>query len=872
MRKWLFPLALAALTLSCAKEDEQIQTPSAAPLSEEVEAGPVYVEGVAEVLLDESMASLAESDPAAAALQLGAEYLERIFPYDPENEAAHREAGLHRWYRTHYNPAKPLTKASADMGSIPGVEVVNPVYKISRPSVVFNDPLYGRQWHYDNPGTQWADVNALPVWEAYTTGNPAVIVSVVDGGIDPAHEDLADNYIPGGADGSKSFMSGNPGYRIVAHSHGTHVAGTIAAVNNNGIGVAGIAGGDAKAGKKGVRLMSCQVFQNSQSAGYGNFEEAMVWGADHGAVISNNSWGYDFTDDAGNYNKAAAKKAHEDAIKPISEAPTAFKSAVEYFNSHAGMKGGVQTGPMAGGIMFFAAGNEGQPYGAPGCYPGCMSVGAITSYGTRSNFSNYGDWVDICAPGVDIMSTLPDNSYGLLSGTSMACPHVTGVAALVISYCGGEGFTRDQLWDKLIGGANNADIAASYRIGPLVDALGAISYGSGEPPAPVSDLALVGVKSNFATVSLTVPADKDGKPAYGFRVLAAKTKAALQSCDPRNPGQDIVQGSFLSREAKVGDKIQGTIGDLGFSSHYYIAISAYDYGRNFSAISNIVEADTGENHAPTITTTYTGDYKFHVHDNFTIPFTIEDPDGHVVNVEFIKDAADEGGALRLLESVKEGEYDLQVLGNVTGEGVYHATLKVWDNYGPEITFPITYEILPNAAPVKVKDMENLMLRYGGDMVKIDMHEYIQDPDGEKLNYTISITDRSVVHVSQTAGTETLVVTALSDEGMATVNLSATDAGGRAIETSFVVLVRSSEVKFQAYPNPVVSVLYVGTGNEPEFSTISLISSSGVTVFKQQFYCSAFAPAEINVKPAAPGIYTLRVETGGEVYKATIVKQ
>ena len=158
------------------------------------------------------------------------------------------------------------------------------------------------------------------------------------------------------------------------------------------------------------------------------------------------------------------------------------------------------------------------------------------------------------------------------------------------------------------------------------------------------------------------------------------------------------------------------------------------------------------------------------------------------------------------------------------------------------------------------------------MVKIDMHEYIQDPDGEKLNYTISITDRSVVHVSQTAGTETLVVTALSDEGMATVNLSATDAGGKVIETSFVVLVRSSEVKFQAYPNPVVSVLYVGTGNEPEFSTISLISSSGVTVFKQQFYCSAFAPAEINVKPAAPGIYTLRVETGGEVYKATIVKQ
>ena len=289
-------------------------------------------------------------------------------------------------------------------------------------------------------------------------------------------------------------------------------------------------------------------------------------------------------------------------------------------------------------------------------------------------------------------------------------------------------------------------------------------------------------------------------------------------------------------------------------------------------MSNIVEADTGENHAPTITTTYTGDFKFHVHDNFTIPFIIEDPDGHVVNVEFVKDVDDAGGALKLLESVKEGEYNLQVRGNASGEGVYHATLKAWDNYGPEITFPITYEILPNSAPVKMKDMENIMLKYGGDMVKIDMHEYVQDPDGEKLSYHITISDRSVVHVSQTAGTETLVVTALSDEGMATVNLSATDAGGKSVTVSFAVLVRSSEVTFQAYPNPVLSVLYVGTGYEAEYSTISLINSSGVTVFKQQFYCSAFEPAEINVKPAAPGIYTLRVETGGEVHKTTIVKQ
>lgn len=872
MKKWFLPLALTAAALSCAKHEEQtIQTvPEVAP--QEETPGDVYVKGAAELLLDGDILSLAENNSAAAAAQLGVTSLERIFPYDEQFEEVHRAAGLHRWYKAAFNPETPQTKASADIQSIPGVVRVNPVYKITGPKAYFNDPRLGSQWHYENNGTKWADINVVPVWQNYTTGNPDVIVSVVDGGIDPTHEDLVDNYIPGGPEGSKNFMSGNPGYKIVAHDHGTHVAGTIAAVNNNGKGVSGIAGGDASKGQKGVRLLSCQVFQNGQSSGVGDFEAAMVWGADHGAVISNNSWGYDFVDERGNFNKTQARQAHEEAIKPYAEAPTAFKAAVEYFNTHAGMKNGVQTGPMAGGIMFFAAGNDGQPYGAPGCYPGCMSVGAMTSYGTRSNFSNYGDWVDICAPGVDIMSTIPGNSYGLMNGTSMACPHVTGVAALVVSYCGGSGFTREQLWNKMIGGANSADLAASYRIGPLVDALGAITYGTGEPPAAVTDFALKEVKSNFVTVTLTVPADRDDKPAYGFRVLAASSKAALQACDPKSPGSGIHHGDFLSHEAGVGDTIEGTIGDLGFSSHYFLAVSSYDYGRNFSEISNVIEVDTGVNHNPTIQTSYTGDYKFHVHDRFAITFIIEDPDGHVVNVEFVKDEADEGGALRLLESVKAGEYKLQVTGNATPSGVYHATLKAWDNYGPEITFPITYEILPNAAPVKVKDVDNVLLTYGGDMVRINMHDYVYDPDGEKLSYNIEISDRSVVHVTQAAGTEELVVTALADSGMAEVSLEAEDAGGLPATASFRVLVRPAETKFQAYPNPVVNTLYIGTGEEAAPAVISLVSASGVTVYRDELVCSAFSPAEINVKAAAPGVYTLRVETGGEVYKTTIVKQ
>ena len=881
MKKWFLPLA-ALLTVACAKERE---VPALVqPVKETVvEAGEVTIPGVAEVRFEDSLLELIEQDLLGGSVKtksqalngvladLGIISCERIFSVDPENEEEHRAFGLHRWYRVTFNPDVPATKASQSMLSVEGISNVNPVYRKAQPAAYFNDPLLPQQWNYENNATKWADVNVVPVWKEYTVGDPNVIVSVVDAGIDPTHEDLKANFLPGGPDGSKNFMSGAGGYKIVAGTHGTHVGGTIAAVSNNGKGVAGIAGGDAAKGIPGVKLMSCQVFQDN--AGYGNFEDAMVWGADHGAVISNNSWGHDHTDSKGNYNKDAAKEDHDFYVKPnTGDYRSAFKDAVDYFNSHAGMKSGNQVGPMAGGIMFFAAGNDGQPYGAPGCYPECMSVGAITSYGTRTTFSNYGDWVHICAPGLGIISTYPDNEYGELSGTSMACPHVTGVAALVISYCGGPGFTREALWDKMIGGANNADIPSSYRIGPLVDALGAITFGTGEPPAAIGDFTVDNVVSNNVFVTAPVTADKDGHPAYGICILASESKAELLACNPAKPGGNIITGSFLTREAGVGENVSGSIGDLGFSKHYYVTVSAFDYGRNFSAISTIKEVDTGINHDPVITTTYTGDYKFHVHDRFTIPFTITDEDLHVINVEFDKDVNDEGGALRLLESVKAGEYQLQVVGNLTPEGTYHATLKAWDNYGPVISYPITYVILPNSAPIKVKDLDNIILTAAGDVAKVNMHDYVQDPDGEVLSWKIDISDRSVVHVTQASDSEVLTVTALADSGVATIGLTATDAGGKSIAVQFSVLVRSESTGMQAYPNPVVNTLYISTGETPENAEISLISASGATVLHTVATCSAFEPAAIDVHKAAPGIYTLKVVTGGETHKTTIVKQ
>lgn len=104
--------------------------------------------------------------------------------------------------------------------------------------------------------------------------------------------------------------------------------------------------------------------------------------------------------------------------------------------------------------------------------------------------------MDIAAPGSNIYSTYPGNQYGYMSGTSMACPHVSGVAALVVSYHGGVGFTNEMLTNRLIEGANHDILPKNSNIGPLVDALGAITYGSTDVPGAVMNYTASGVSNN----------------------------------------------------------------------------------------------------------------------------------------------------------------------------------------------------------------------------------------------------------------------------------------------------------------------------------------------------------------------------------------
>jgi subtilisin family serine protease len=184
--------------------------------------------------------------------------------------------------------------------------------------------------------------------------------------------------------------------------------------------------------------MSCQIFTGNESLG--NAAAAIKWGADHGAVISQNSWGY----------------------PDLDSTPGSVRAAVDYFVKYAGFdENGVQSGPMAGGLVVFAAGNE-KKNGSSSEYGNILNVTSVGAGFCKAGYSNWGDFADIAAPGGDVgakvLSTLPDNRYGWSAGTSMACPHVSGAAALIVSVCGGPGFTAGKLREILEGSAT--DISA----------------------------------------------------------------------------------------------------------------------------------------------------------------------------------------------------------------------------------------------------------------------------------------------------------------------------------------------------------------------------------------------------------------------------
>jgi subtilisin family serine protease len=366
-----------------------------------------------------------------------------------------------------------VSALSDQLRNDPRVEYVEPNY-IYRASGTPNDPQFNDLWGMNNTGqtggTNDADIDAPEAWDIQT-GSDSTLIAVIDTGVDYNHPDLAANiWTNPGEIPNNGIDDDNNGYRDDIHGwdfanddndplddnlHGTHVAGTIGAIGNNSVGVAGV--------NWRTKIMALKFLGGDGSGTLANAISAIIYGANMKARVMNNSWG------GGGFSQA-------------------LLDAINYANN-------------AGSLFVAAAGNDGndndQTPNYPSNYdaPNVVAVAAIDHEGGLAVFgsgggggicgcqgnvigvpgSNFGaTTVDLAAPGKDILSTAPNNVYMKLSGTSMATPHVTGVAGLLFSQF--PAWTHLQVKERLLSSVEvSSSLQGKVATGGRVNAQRALS-------------------------------------------------------------------------------------------------------------------------------------------------------------------------------------------------------------------------------------------------------------------------------------------------------------------------------------------------------------------------------------------------------------
>lgn len=860
------------------------------------------------------MASMPSAMSAAFGM-MKANKVERLVLPSGKYEGALKEAGLDRWFVVSFDEEVALTDAFAIMNSVGGIETVEyscraevfeapPVYDLIRSAdLPFDDEMLSQQWHYNNLGDKyWArpgcDINLFNAWKV-TTGTPNVIVCVVDGGVDVTHPDLVDNLwvnkaeqkngIDDDGNGRKDdihgfcFVALTGDIRPDADGHGTHVAGTVGARSNNGIGVAGVAGGNHKDTKEtGVRIMSAAILRanpdgiTTKGASAENIANAIIYGALNGATISQNSWGYPFA-------------------SGVEQTPTVVREAIDFFIDKAGTvldtsdpRYGQQRedSPMKGGVVFFAAGNDNVDFPTPpACYERVVAVAAIAPNFTKASYSTYGYWVDIAAPGGDmqrygekagVLSTMapdmkPKASYHYYHGTSMACPHVSGVAALVLSKFGGPGFTNEDLKSRVLASVLPVDLdkinpvyAGKLGVG-TIDAYAAVTLKN-EKKAPEKPLFIKEKSTKNAFTELTlywnVPKDEDDRQPLRYKLYVSTKELTKDNYMTVGDVSGTANGFISGSGTAPGDEMSFTVPRLKPGQVYHFVLVAYDKWGNTSAPSFFV-GETKTNHAPEILNLPQEPILI-VESNHSYLLEVNEEDGHSWSYEV---GGDRGGITHKKTS-KGIELTLRP---VLSEGEHSCKITLTDELGLSKTFSIPFRVIHLKDPSLKIQIKSLLVGIKSGPLELSLPDYFEKQYYLNLSFKAISTQPSVVStfidkdghlfiIGEKPGTASVVVTASN--------------GYRSTSTTIDVTV-TEDVEgdvFSVWPIPVERDLNVWLNPKHKYAEVKLQSVNGELIVQENVKADRAGIARVDLRRLSPGSYVLVVKVDGRESVRSILKR